>query len=64
VERLLYGFSILVCLPDGLSHDGGVGTGTVMRPDVLTAYATAAGFSRVETLPIEHELFRFYRLHQ
>jgi hypothetical protein len=63
VERLLYGFSLLCCLPDGLSHAGGVGTGTVMRPSTLAAYAADAGFTSVEVLPIEHEMFRFYRLH-
>ncbi|KQR15929.1 bifunctional 2-polyprenyl-6-hydroxyphenol methylase/3-demethylubiquinol 3-O-methyltransferase UbiG [Cellulomonas sp. Leaf334] len=63
VERLLYGYSIVCCLPDGLSTPGGVGTGTVMRPAVLAGYAASAGFSRVEILPVEHEMFRFYRLH-
>jgi 2-polyprenyl-3-methyl-5-hydroxy-6-metoxy-1,4-benzoquinol methylase len=63
VERLLYGFSLLCCLPDGLSHPDGVGTGTVMRPSTLAAYATDAGFTSVEVLAIEHEMFRFYRLH-
>lgn len=63
VERLLYGYSILCCLTDGLSTPGGVGTGTVMRPSVLAGYAESAGFSRVEVLPVEHEMFRFYRLH-
>lgn len=63
VERLLYGFSLLICLPDGLSRAGGAGTGTVMRPDVLRDYAVQAGFSDVEVLPVEHDLFRFYRLH-
>ncbi|NCT89874.1 methyltransferase domain-containing protein [Cellulomonas sp. APG4] len=63
VERLFYGYSLICCLPDGLSHENGVGTGTVMRPDVLAGYATRAGFARVEVLPVEHEAFRFYRLH-
>jgi hypothetical protein len=63
VERLFYGFSILCCLPDGLSQPGGVGTGTVMRTDVLDRYARSAGYSRSEVLPVEHEMFRFYRLH-
>ena len=63
VERLLYGYSIVCCLPDGLSTPGGVGTGTVMRPSVLAGYAASAGFSRVEVLPVDHEVFRFYRLH-
>lgn len=62
VDRLMYGYSLLGCLPDGLSHPGGVGTGTVMRPATLEAYATEAGFERVEVLPIENDFFRFYRL--
>jgi len=62
-ERLLYGYSILCCLPDALSTPGAVGTGTVMRPGVLAGYAEAAGFSRLEVLPVEHPDFRFYRLH-
>ena len=40
VERIMYGFSTLVCLPDGMSHPGSVGTGTVMRPSVLESYAS------------------------
>ena len=62
VEQLMYGISMLVCLPDGLSHSGSVGTGTVMRPDTLRRYARDAGFDDIEILPIEHDMFRFYRL--
>jgi hypothetical protein len=61
-ERLFYGFSLTVCLPDGLSHSPSVGTGTVMRPSTLRKYATEAGFVDIEVLPLEHDLFRFYRL--
>lgn len=63
-ERLFYGCSLFCCLPDGMSHQPSAATGTVMRAGTLTDYATRAGFSRVEVLPIEHELFRFYRLHR
>jgi hypothetical protein len=38
------------------------GTGTVMRADTLRRYATAAGFARVEVLPIENDSWRFYLL--
>jgi 2-polyprenyl-3-methyl-5-hydroxy-6-metoxy-1,4-benzoquinol methylase len=62
VEQLMYGISMLVCLPDGLSHQGSVGTGTVMRPDTLRRYARDAGFADIEVLPIEHDMFCFYRL--
>lgn len=62
VERLMYGFSITTCLPDGMSHPQSPGTGTVMRPDTLRAYALDAGFSDVEILPMDHDTFRLYRL--
>ena len=62
VERFMYGFSFLLCLPNVLADDPSVGTGTVMRPDVLRRFATEAGFSRVDILPIEADFWRFYRL--
>ena len=62
VEQLMYGISMLVCLPDGMSHDHSAGTGTVMRPATLRGYAQDAGFADVEVLPVEHDMFRFYRL--
>lgn len=64
VERLMYGFSVFICLPDGLSHEGSVGTGTVMRPDKLEEYAREAGFTGISVLPIENDLWRFYSLRQ
>jgi SAM-dependent methyltransferase len=62
VEQLMYGYSTLVCLPDSMSHENSVGTGTVMRPSVLRGYAQQAGFRDIDVLPIEHEAFRVYRL--
>jgi SAM-dependent methyltransferase len=63
LERMMYGFSLFVCLPDGLSSTPSVGTGTVMRPSTLRAYGEAAGFDTFEVLPIEDFGFwRFYRL--
>jgi hypothetical protein len=38
------------------------GTGTALRPDTVPAYAMSAGFARVDVLPLEHDLWRFYRL--
>ncbi|MGN8552068.1 UNVERIFIED_CONTAM: methyltransferase domain-containing protein [Microbacterium sp. SLM126] len=63
LERLMYGFSLFCCLPDGLSHQPSVGTGTVMRPGTFRDYARAAGFADIEILPIEDfGFFRFYSL--
>lgn len=63
VERLMYGFSLVVCLPDGMSHPPSAATGTVMRPDTLREYARTAGFAHTEVLPIhDFGFWRFYRL--
>lgn len=63
VERLMYGYSLTCCLPDGMSHPPATGTGTVMRPATLEGYARDAGFAGIEVLPVENDFFRFYRLH-
>jgi 2-polyprenyl-3-methyl-5-hydroxy-6-metoxy-1,4-benzoquinol methylase len=62
VEQFMYGWSITCCLPDGMAHRGSVSTGTVMRPDTLRRYATQAGFTAVDVLPLPDAFFRFYRL--
>jgi 2-polyprenyl-3-methyl-5-hydroxy-6-metoxy-1,4-benzoquinol methylase len=62
VERMMYGWSVLTCLPGGRTAAGSAATGTVMRPSTLRSYAEAAGFARVDILPIENDFFRFYRL--
>jgi 2-polyprenyl-3-methyl-5-hydroxy-6-metoxy-1,4-benzoquinol methylase len=62
LERFSYGRSVLHCLPVGRFDPPGLGTGTVMRPETLRRYASEAGFSGVEILPIEHDFWRFYRL--
>ena len=62
-ERLLYGFSLLICLPDAMSTPGSAATGTVLRPGTMRDDATQAGYSHIDTLPIEHDLWRFYHLH-
>jgi SAM-dependent methyltransferase len=62
IERLNYGFSVLHCLAVGLLDDDSAGTGTVIRPATVRAYAAQAGFERVDVLPIDHDFWRFYRL--
>ncbi len=62
IERLMYGYSVTCCLPDGLSTRPSAGTGTVMRPATLERYAREAGFAGIDVLPVEHDVFRFYRL--
>jgi SAM-dependent methyltransferase len=62
VERLMYGFSILHCLPASRTENPSAATGTVLRPAILRSYANQAGFEHVAVLPIENEMWRFYRL--
>jgi SAM-dependent methyltransferase len=62
VDRLMYGYSLTCCLPDGLSSRPSAGTGTVMRPETLAGYAREAGFAGVDVLPVAHDFFRFYLL--
>jgi SAM-dependent methyltransferase len=62
LERFNYGWSILHCLAVGMLDKDSAGTGTVIRPDTIRAYAGEAGFTRVDVLPIEHDFWRFYRL--
>jgi len=63
VDRIMYGYSLFVCLPDGLSTSPSAGTGTVMRPATLRRYTRGAGYAGVEVLPVgDFAFFRFYRL--
>jgi len=62
VERLYYGFSVFHCLPVGMVGEGAAGTGTVIRADTVGWYASEAGFSSCEVLPIENDFWRFYLL--
>ena len=59
LERSHYGWSVLHCLAVGMLEKSSAGTGAVMRPDTVRAYAKEAGFARVEVLPIEHDFWRF-----
>jgi SAM-dependent methyltransferase len=61
-EWLMYGFSVLHCLPVGMADRPSAGTGTVMRPDTFRRYALEAGYRDVAVLPIDHFFYTFYRL--
>jgi 2-polyprenyl-3-methyl-5-hydroxy-6-metoxy-1,4-benzoquinol methylase len=62
VEQLLYGISVLLCLPAAMAEQPSAATGTVIRPDVMRRYATEAGFASADVLDIDHPMLRFYRL--
>ncbi|MFQ5907258.1 MAG: class I SAM-dependent methyltransferase [Thermoplasmata archaeon] len=60
--HLFYNFSVLHCLPQSMTAPNSAGTGTVLTPTTLNHYAEKAGFSAVDVLPVEHPMFRLYRL--
>lgn len=62
VERLMYGYSLFICLPDSMSHPQSAATGTVIRPSILADYARRAGFAGAETVLDEFGFWRLYRL--
>jgi SAM-dependent methyltransferase len=62
IERVMYGWSILHCLPVGRVEQPSAETGTAMRESTFRRYADEAGFRKVEVVPIEHDFWRFYRL--
>jgi len=62
VEWMMYGWSVLHCLPVGMADQPSAATGTVMRSATLRGYAREAGFRDIEILPIDNFFFRFYRL--
>jgi SAM-dependent methyltransferase len=63
LASLLYGVSVLSCMSSALSEPGGAGLGTLGLPvSKARAMAEAAGFSRFETLPVDHALNAFYEV--
>jgi SAM-dependent methyltransferase len=63
VERFMYGWSILHCLPATMAEHPVEATGTVLRAPTVARWAAAAGFTGFEVLPIDNPFWRFYRLH-
>ncbi|MGH9152305.1 MAG: hypothetical protein ACRD03_07910 [Acidimicrobiales bacterium] len=62
VERMRYGWSVVCCLPTAMVTQPSAATGTVLRAGLLREYAARAGFSTVEVLDVDNDLFRFYQL--
>ena len=62
IEQLMYGFSVLFCLPTAREQQPSAAIGTAIRPHTLDACAREAGFADVQVLPIDNDLWRFYLL--
>jgi 2-polyprenyl-3-methyl-5-hydroxy-6-metoxy-1,4-benzoquinol methylase len=62
LERLMYGWSIVHCLPVAMSEAPSAAIGTVIRAGTIRELAAAAGLPRVEIVPVDGGFFRLYRL--
>ena len=62
VERMMYSFSVLHCLPATMAESTTVANGTMLRPATVRDWAHQAGYPTVDVLPIENPFWRFYRL--
>jgi len=62
LERLMYGWSIVHCLPTQMAEQPSAAIGTVIREDCVRALAGEAGFGAVRTLDVDGGFFRLYEL--
>ena len=62
IERLMYGWSIVHCLPVSLAEQPSAAIGTVIREETVRSLAASAGFRKVDVLPVDAGFFRLYRL--
>jgi 2-polyprenyl-3-methyl-5-hydroxy-6-metoxy-1,4-benzoquinol methylase len=62
LERLMYGWSIVHCLPVSMAERPSAAIGTVIREETVRSLAASAGLDRVEVLPVDGGFFRLYRL--
>ena len=62
IERMMYGWSISHCLPISMTEQPSAAIGTVIRSGIVEELSQRAGYGRYQVLPIENDLFRFYRL--
>jgi 2-polyprenyl-3-methyl-5-hydroxy-6-metoxy-1,4-benzoquinol methylase len=62
LERMMYGWSIVHCLPSQMVEQPSAALGTVLREDTLRRLAAEAGFGTVRALDVDGGFFRIYEL--
>ena len=62
IERIMYGWSVVHCLPVSLAEQPSAALGTVLREATVRELAREAGYGHIEILPVENDFLRFYRL--
>jgi hypothetical protein len=59
---MMYGWSIVHCLPTQMAEPGSAALGTVLRESTVRALAAGAGFGRTRVLDVDGGFFRLYEL--
>jgi 2-polyprenyl-3-methyl-5-hydroxy-6-metoxy-1,4-benzoquinol methylase len=62
LERMMYGWSIVHCLPTQMAEPGSAALGTVLRESTVRELAAAAGFRETRVLDVDGGFFRLYEL--
>ena len=62
VERMMYGWSIVHCLPAAMVEQGAEAIGTAIRPATVARLATEAGFATCDVVDVDAGFFRVYRI--
>jgi SAM-dependent methyltransferase len=62
VERMMYGWSVVHCLPAALAEQPSAALGTVLRAGTVADLATTAGFTSYDVVDVDAGFFRIYRL--
>ena len=55
IERVMYGWSVVHCLPVAMAEQPSAALGTVLRESTVRALAEEAGFASLEVLPVEND---------
>lgn len=62
LERMMYGWSIVHCLPASMAEDGSAAIGTVLRPGMVRVMAAEAGFGSFTQSEVDAGFFNLYIL--
>ena len=61
MAAMMYGTSVLTCMSSALSKPGGLGLGTLgFHPELAREMTEKAGFTRFETVEVDHPVNAFY----
>jgi hypothetical protein len=62
LERMMYGWSIVHCLPTQMAESPSAAIGTVIREGTVRELAQQAGFAATRVLDVDGGFFRLYEL--